>query len=135
MQTVQAWQPLATSFEPLLRIMSVHETFRLVEEDFRLNWKRLSKICSTIVGPSLLGGPRVQGEEAPPPGEVDPKHPVVPNALWAIVGRVKQRIVDGFTPEARSVFEREFRLFDGITAISGKIKPLPKEQRRAAIKP
>jgi phosphatidylinositol 4-kinase len=77
----------------------------------------------------------VQGEEAPPPGEVDPKHPIVPNALWAIVGRVKQRIVDSFTPAARSVFEREFRLFDGITAISGKIKPLPKEQRRAAIKP
>lgn len=51
------------------------------------------------------------------------------------MGRVKQRIVDGFSPEARSVYEREFRLFDGITAISGKLKPLPKEQRRAAIKP
>jgi hypothetical protein len=36
-QTVQVSQPLATSFEPLLRILSVHETFRLVEEDFRLN--------------------------------------------------------------------------------------------------
>ncbi|KAK8562793.1 hypothetical protein V6N12_010863 [Hibiscus sabdariffa] len=47
---------------------------------------------------------------------------------------VRQRIVDGFGPKARDVFEREFDFFDKVTSISGVLYPIPKEERRAGIR-
>ncbi|KAL4281053.1 hypothetical protein GQ457_03G003850 [Hibiscus cannabinus] len=47
---------------------------------------------------------------------------------------VRQRIVDGFGPTARDVFEREFDFFDKVTSISGVLYPIPKEERRAGIR-
>lgn len=47
---------------------------------------------------------------------------------------LRQKIIDGFTPEARDLFQREFDFFDKVTSISGVLYPLPKEERRAGIK-
>jgi len=56
------------------------------------------------------------------------------NALYEIVPRVKNRIIDSFTPEALTIYEEEFRFFDKVTSISGALFPLPKESRRSAIR-
>jgi phosphatidylinositol 4-kinase len=76
---------------------------------------------------------QLQGEEAPPAEEaleeINPK-----NALYEIVPRVKNRIINSFTPEALTVYEEEFRFFDKVTSVSGVLFPLPKESRRAAIR-
>lgn len=47
---------------------------------------------------------------------------------------VRQRILDGFTPKAHDLFQREFDFFDKVTSISGVLFPLPKEERRAGIR-
>uniref|UniRef100_A0A5B7AN74 1-phosphatidylinositol 4-kinase n=1 Tax=Davidia involucrata TaxID=16924 RepID=A0A5B7AN74_DAVIN len=47
---------------------------------------------------------------------------------------VRQRIIDGFTPKARDLFQREFDFFEQVTSISGVLFPLPKEERRAGIR-
>ncbi|XVF01443.1 hypothetical protein REPUB_Repub04eG0089700 [Reevesia pubescens] len=47
---------------------------------------------------------------------------------------VRQRIIDGFTPKARGLFQREFDFFDKVTSISGVLFPLPKEERQAGIR-
>ncbi len=54
--------------------------------------------------------------------------------LYDLVPRVKQRIIDSFTPEANDVFLREFHFIDKVTSISGVLYPLPKEERRAGIR-
>lgn len=51
-----------------------------------------------------------------------------------ILPEVRQKIIDGFTPEARDLFDREFAFFDAVTSISGVLFPLPKEERRAGIR-
>ncbi|MBA0787529.1 hypothetical protein Gotri_026947 [Gossypium trilobum] len=55
-------------------------------------------------------------------------------AFQAMLPAVRQRIVDGFSPEAQDVFEREFDFFDKVTSISGVLFPIPKEERRAGIR-
>ena len=57
------------------------------------------------------------------------------NILWEIVPRVRQRIIDSFNERQRASFEREFSFFDAVTSISGTLRPVPKEERRAAIQP
>ncbi|VAI01597.1 unnamed protein product [Triticum turgidum subsp. durum] len=57
-----------------------------------------------------------------------------PNAFQSLLPAVREKIVDGFTQEARDMFEREFDFFDKVTSISGVLFPLPKEERRAGIK-
>lgn len=47
---------------------------------------------------------------------------------------VREKIIDGFNPKARDVFQREFDFFDKVTSISGVLYPLPKEERRAGIR-
>ncbi|BBM99420.1 phosphatidylinositol 4-kinase A [Marchantia polymorpha subsp. ruderalis] len=54
--------------------------------------------------------------------------------LYDIVPKVRQRIIDSFTPEANDVFLREFDFFAKVTSISGVLYPLPKDERRAGIK-
>ncbi|CAN8289052.1 unnamed protein product [Cochlearia groenlandica] len=55
-------------------------------------------------------------------------------SFQAILSEVRQHIVDGFTPKALDLFNREFDLFEKITSISGALCPLPKEEHRAGIK-
>ncbi|KAG8097936.1 hypothetical protein GUJ93_ZPchr0013g34130 [Zizania palustris] len=61
---------------------------------------------------------------------------VVPKttAFHSLLPAVREKIIDGFTPEARDMFEREFDFFDKVTSISGVLFPLPKEERRAGIR-
>ncbi|KAL7617563.1 hypothetical protein Lser_V15G04728 [Lactuca serriola] len=51
----------------------------------------------------------------------------------ALLPIVRDHIIDGFSPEAREVFHREFDFFEKVTTISGALYPLPKEERRAGI--
>ncbi|BBM99121.1 phosphatidylinositol 4-kinase A [Marchantia polymorpha subsp. ruderalis] len=77
---------------------------------------------------------QLQGEEAPTSEEANKEPGAAKGNMYEIVPRVKQRIIDGFTPEAYNVFLREFRFFDKITSISGALYPLPKDERRAGIR-
>lgn len=102
-----------------------------------------SSLCASSV--------RLQGEEADPEasssgsggdngesreGSSHHKSPAAePNALWAIVPRVRQRIIDSFSARQRVAFDHEFSFFDAVTSISGTLRPVPKEERRAAIQP
>ncbi|KAK4284694.1 hypothetical protein QN277_001489 [Acacia crassicarpa] len=72
----------------------------------------------------------LQGETVPEPG----KDPNVNASFLALLPAVKQRIVDGFSPKARDIFNREFDFFDKVTSISGVLSPLPKDKRRAGIR-
>ncbi|XP_020086249.1 phosphatidylinositol 4-kinase alpha 1 isoform X2 [Ananas comosus] len=56
------------------------------------------------------------------------------NSFQAMLPAVREKIIASFTPEARDLFEREFRFFDKVTSISGVLFPLPKEERRAGIR-
>lgn len=47
---------------------------------------------------------------------------------------MRQRIIEGFNPTARDLFQREFNFFEKVTAISGFLFSLPKEERRAGIR-
>lgn len=47
---------------------------------------------------------------------------------------MRQRIIEGFNPTARDLFQREFNFFEKVTAISGILFSLPKEERRAGIR-
>eukprot|EP00271_Cylindrocystis_brebissonii_P006203 TRINITY_DN18880_c0_g2_i1.p1 TRINITY_DN18880_c0_g2~~TRINITY_DN18880_c0_g2_i1.p1 ORF type:complete len:1506 (-),score=262.70 TRINITY_DN18880_c0_g2_i1:1242-5207(-) len=82
---------------------------------------------------------QLQGEEALPADDGGVEESTAkagePNLLWEIVPRVRQRIIDGFSADARGTFEREFNFFDAVTTISGTLKPIPKDERRAAIRP
>uniref|UniRef100_A0A1D1Y4R9 1-phosphatidylinositol 4-kinase n=1 Tax=Anthurium amnicola TaxID=1678845 RepID=A0A1D1Y4R9_9ARAE len=56
------------------------------------------------------------------------------SSFQALLPTIREKIIDGFNPEARDVFQREFDFFDKVTSISGVLFPLPKEERRAGIK-
>ncbi|KAL4615716.1 hypothetical protein ACB092_07G146600 [Castanea dentata] len=73
----------------------------------------------------------LQGETVPESGKdaVSGK-----NGFQALLPVVKDRIIDGFTPKAHDLFNREFHFFDKVTSISGVLFPLPKEERRAGIR-
>ena len=55
-------------------------------------------------------------------------------SFQALLPVVRQHIIDGFTPKALDLFQREFAFFDKVTSISGVLYPLPKEERRAGIR-
>ncbi|KAL2650963.1 hypothetical protein R1flu_019091 [Riccia fluitans] len=78
---------------------------------------------------------QLQGEEPPSAEDAGLGEPETSESnLYDIVPRVKQRIIDSFTPEAYDVFLREFDFFDKVTSISGVLYPLPKDERRAGIR-
>ncbi|XP_010255687.1 PREDICTED: phosphatidylinositol 4-kinase alpha 1-like isoform X2 [Nelumbo nucifera] len=56
------------------------------------------------------------------------------NAFQALLPVVRQRIIENFTPKACDLFQREFDFFDKVTSISGRLFPVPKEERRAGIR-
>ncbi|KAJ0076644.1 hypothetical protein Patl1_36364 [Pistacia atlantica] len=55
-------------------------------------------------------------------------------SFQALLPTVRQHIIDGFTPRALELFQREFDFFDKVTSISGVLFPLPKEERGAHIR-
>lgn len=75
----------------------------------------------------------LQGETCEPEGgkEADTQKN---SAFLALLPQVKDRIVDSFSPKALDIYQREFDFFDKVTSISGKLFPLPKEERRAGIR-
>ncbi|KAH9576425.1 hypothetical protein CY35_01G160200 [Sphagnum magellanicum] len=78
---------------------------------------------------------QLQGEERPSSEDVGKEGAAMKdNTLYDIVPRVKQRIINSFTPDALDIYEREFRFFAKVTAISGVLYPLPKDKRRAQIR-
>ncbi|KAI8532956.1 hypothetical protein RHMOL_Rhmol11G0258500 [Rhododendron molle] len=75
----------------------------------------------------------LQGEEVVPESGKDAGSGT--NSLFQdMLPDVRQRIIDGFTPKALDLFQREFDFFDKVTSISGVLFPLPKEERRAGIR-
>lgn len=76
----------------------------------------------------------LQGETVDPEAETDPNAPKPSTSFQELLPRVRQRIIDSFTPKALGVFNREFDFFDKVTSISGVLFPVPKEERRAGIR-
>ncbi|OMO73745.1 hypothetical protein CCACVL1_17151 [Corchorus capsularis] len=72
----------------------------------------------------------LQGETCEPGNDATGKN----SSFQELLPTVRQHIIDGFTPKARDVFQREFDFFDKVTSISGVLFPLPKEERRAGIR-
>ncbi|KAL0412503.1 UNVERIFIED_CONTAM: Phosphatidylinositol 4-kinase alpha 1 [Sesamum radiatum] len=74
----------------------------------------------------------LQGESCVPEGEDATS---AKNASFQeLLPLVRERIIDGFNPKARDIFQREFDFFDKVTSISGVLYPLPKDERRAGIR-
>ncbi|XP_042500732.1 phosphatidylinositol 4-kinase alpha 1-like [Macadamia integrifolia] len=74
----------------------------------------------------------LQGENVPESGK--DAGSAKDSSFQELLPRVKQRIIDSFTPKAHEMFQREFNFFEQITSISGTLFPLPKEERRAGIR-
>ncbi|XP_022744910.1 phosphatidylinositol 4-kinase alpha 1-like isoform X2 [Durio zibethinus] len=72
----------------------------------------------------------LQGETCEPGKDASGKN----SSFQALLPIVRKHIIDGFTPKALDLFQREFDFFDKVTSISGVLFPLPKEERRAGIR-
>ncbi|KAK6241250.1 hypothetical protein SCA6_006639 [Theobroma cacao] len=72
----------------------------------------------------------LQGESCEPGKDACGKN----SSFQALLPIVRKHIIDGFTPKALDLFQREFDFFDKVTSISGVLFPLPKEERRAGIR-
>ncbi|KAJ2993077.1 hypothetical protein NUW58_g1957 [Xylaria curta] len=53
----------------------------------------------------------------------------IPDAIKPALDAVMKKLVDSFSGEDRSFYEREFAFFDEVTGISGKLKPLIKRDK------
>ncbi|TGJ81045.1 hypothetical protein E0Z10_g7721 [Xylaria hypoxylon] len=53
----------------------------------------------------------------------------IPDAIKPALDNVMKKLVDSFSGEDKSFFEREFAFFDEVTGISGKLKPLIKRDK------
>ncbi|KAI3774770.1 hypothetical protein L1987_49332 [Smallanthus sonchifolius] len=76
---------------------------------------------------------QLQGETCPPEQSKEAVSAKT-QAFLALLPVVREHIIDGFGPEARDVFRREFDFFEKVTSISGVLYPLPKEERRDGIR-
>ncbi|KAK9071177.1 hypothetical protein SSX86_009745 [Deinandra increscens subsp. villosa] len=77
---------------------------------------------------------QLQGETCAPEGSSKEALSEKTQAFLALLPVVREHIIDGFGPEARDVFRREFDFFEKVTSISGVLYPLPKEERRDGIR-
>ncbi|KAI0483053.1 hypothetical protein GGR56DRAFT_622734 [Xylariaceae sp. FL0804] len=60
----------------------------------------------------------------------------IPDDIKPALDKVMKRMIDSFSGEDKSFFEREFAFFDEVTDISGKLKPLikrPKPEKKQKI--
>ncbi|KAL7118815.1 hypothetical protein ACP275_02G024800 [Erythranthe tilingii] len=76
----------------------------------------------------------LQGETSDPESEKDGAPSVTNTSFQELLPAVRQKIIDGFSPKALDIFQREFDFFDKVTSISGVLYPVPKEERRAGIR-
>ncbi|KAL3621224.1 Phosphatidylinositol 4-kinase alpha 1 [Castilleja foliolosa] len=76
----------------------------------------------------------LQGETCVPESEKDAVPSATNSSFLELLPLVRERIIDGFNPKARDIFQREFDFFDKVTSISGVLYPLPKDERRAGIR-
>ncbi|KAI1810540.1 phosphatidylinositol 3 [Poronia punctata] len=53
----------------------------------------------------------------------------VPDVIKPALDKVMKKMIEGFSEEDRSFYEREFVFFDEVTGISGKLKPLIKRDK------
>ncbi|KAI8624667.1 phosphatidylinositol 3 [Xylariaceae sp. FL1651] len=53
----------------------------------------------------------------------------IPDAIKPALDKVMKKMVDSFSGQDRSFYEREFAFFDEVTSISGKLKPLIKRDK------
>ncbi|KAI1338583.1 phosphatidylinositol 3 [Xylariaceae sp. FL0016] len=53
----------------------------------------------------------------------------IPDAIKPALDHVMGKMIESFSGEDRSFFEREFSFFDEVTSISGKLKPLIKREK------
>ncbi|KAI0538277.1 phosphatidylinositol 3 [Xylaria digitata] len=53
----------------------------------------------------------------------------IPDAIKPALDNVMKKLVDSFSGEDKSFYEREFAFFDEVTGISGKLKPLIKRDK------
>ncbi|KAJ8131360.1 hypothetical protein O1611_g2267 [Lasiodiplodia mahajangana] len=53
----------------------------------------------------------------------------IPDAIKPALDKVMKKLVDSFSGEDKSFYEREFEFFDEVTSISGKLKPLIKRDK------
>ncbi|KAI1176871.1 phosphatidylinositol 3 [Nemania sp. FL0916] len=53
----------------------------------------------------------------------------IPDAIKPALDKVMKKLIDSFSGEDRSFYEREFTFFDEVTGISGKLKPLIKRDK------
>lgn len=114
-----------TFFMPQLVQTLRHDEGRLVE-GYLLRAAQRSDIFAHILIWHL------QGETVPEEGK-DPNS-VKNGSFLELLPAVRQHIIDGFSPKALDIFNREFDFFDKVTSISGVLYPIPKEERRAGIK-
>ncbi|XP_042066521.1 phosphatidylinositol 4-kinase alpha 1-like isoform X1 [Salvia splendens] len=118
-----------TFFMPQLVQALRHDEGKLVE-GYLLRAAQRSDIFSHILIWHLQGETCV-----PEPGAKDPPLPSPTTiAFQALLPVVREKIIDGFSPKAHAIFQREFDFFDKVTSISGVLFPLPKEDRRAGIR-
>lgn len=76
---------------------------------------------------------QLQGEEPPSSEDLGKEQPKA-NRFHDLVRKVKERIIESFNDQAHDMYIREFRFFENVTNISGKLYPLSKDERRAAIR-
>lgn len=117
-----------TFFMPQLVQALRHDEGKLVE-GYLLRATQRSDIFAHILIWHLQGETCVPevGKDAPLPSPTN-------SSFQALLPVVREKIIDGFNPKARDVFQREFDFFDKVTSISGVLYPLPKEERRAGIR-
>ncbi|KAI0135195.1 hypothetical protein F4814DRAFT_400132 [Daldinia grandis] len=54
---------------------------------------------------------------------------LIPDAIKPALDKVMEKMINSFSDEDRTFYEREFTFFDEVTSISGKLKPLIKRDK------
>ncbi|PWA36786.1 phosphatidylinositol Kinase, Armadillo-type fold protein [Artemisia annua] len=127
LRVLESYPPSKVTFFMPQLIQALRYDDELLVEGYLLRAAQRSDVFAHILIWQLQGetcAPE-QGKEA-----MTPKT----QAFLALLPVVREHIIEGFGPEARDVFKREFDFFEKVTSISGVLYPLPKEERRAGIK-
>ncbi|XP_042000363.1 phosphatidylinositol 4-kinase alpha 1-like [Salvia splendens] len=123
-----------TFFMPQLVQALRHDEGKLVE-GYLLRAAQRSDIFAHILIWHLQGEEACVPEAGAGTGAKDAPLPSPTTvAFQALLPVVREKIIDGFSPKARAIFQREFDFFDKVTSISGVLFPIPKEDRRAGIR-
>ncbi|CAG9463127.1 unnamed protein product [Pedinophyceae sp. YPF-701] len=94
--------------------------------------KASSRFCHRLIW-------TLQSEGRPPEEAFNPEikrsgwEPPEDTGLWDVCDEMREIIIAGLPKKQKDLMDDEFEYFDAITDISGKMKPIPAENRRAAI--